>query len=69
MLASNTIRQRLLENTSAELQIIFNQALALEMAQKNSDFYSAPPPFIDVAPGKTNQHQPDKPGKTEKCYF
>ena len=68
-LASNTIRQRLLENRSNELQIIFNQARALEMAQKNSESYSAPPPFINAAPGKTNQHQPYKPGQTEKCYF
>ena len=68
-LASNTIRQRLLENRSNELQIIFNQARALEMAQKNSESYSVPPPFINAAPGKTNQHQPYKPGQTEKCYF
>ena len=53
-LASNTIRQRLLENRYNELQIIFNQARALEMAQKNSESYSAPPPFINAAPGKTN---------------
>ena len=53
-LASNTIRQRLLENTSTELQTIFKQARALEMAQKNSESYSAPPPFINAAPGKTN---------------
>ena len=55
-LASNAIRQRLLKNTSADLQIISNQARALEMAQKNSESYSALPPFINVAPGKTNQH-------------
>ena len=39
-LISNTIRQRLLENTSSELQVIFNQARALEMVQKNSESYS-----------------------------
>ena len=61
-------RQHLLENTSTELQIIFNQACALEMAQKNAESYPAPPPFINAAPGKTNQHQPDKPGQTKKCY-
>ena len=39
------------------------------MAQKNSEPNSSPPPFINAAPVKTNQHQPDKPGQTEKCYF
>ena len=39
------------------------------MVLKNSEFYSAPPPFKNAAPGKTNQHQPDKPVQTEKCYF
>ena len=60
-----------LENTSTELPIIFNQARArlVSMAQKNSESYSTPPPFINAAPGETNQHQPDKPGQTEKCYF
>ena len=62
-LAWNAIRQRLLENTSTELQIIFSQARALEMAQKNAEFYSASPPFINAAPGKINQHQPDKPDR------
>ena len=61
-LAWNAIRQRLLENTSTELQIIFSQARALEIAQKNAESYSASPPFINAAPGKTNQHQPNKPG-------
>ena len=68
-LASNTIRQCLLGNASTELQIIFNQTRAPEMVLKNSELYSAQPPFKNAAPGKTNQHQPDKPGQTEKCYF
>ena len=68
-LASNTIRQRLLENTSTELQIIFNQARALETVSKNLESYSALPAFINATPGKTNQHQPDKQGQTEQCYF
>ena len=33
----DTIRQRLLENTSTELQIIFNQTCALEMAQNTQN--------------------------------
>ena len=61
-----TLSNSNLKNTSPELQIVFNQACALEMAQENSESYSAPPPFINAAPGKTNQHQPDKPGQTEK---
>ena len=64
-----TLSNSNLKNTSPELQIVFNQACALEMAQENSESYSAPPPFINAAPGKTNQHQPDKPGQTEKWYF
>ena len=68
-LASNTIRECLLENKSTKLQIILNQASALEMVQKNSESYSAPPPFINAAPGKTNQHHPDKPGQTENITF
>ena len=62
-LALNAIRQRLLESTSTELQIIFSQARTLEMAQKNAEFYSASPPFLNAAPGKINQHQPDKPDR------
>ena len=68
-LISNTIRQRLLENTSSELQVIFNQARALEMAQKNSESYSVTPPFINAASGKANQQPSGKQGQTEKCYF
>ena len=35
----NTIKQHLLENTSTKLQVIFNQARALEMVQKSSKSY------------------------------
>ena len=47
-ITSPTIRQRLLENNTLELQTAFDQALALELAQKNNEAYLSPslPPSV-----------------------
>ena len=41
-LQSSLIRQRILENTTLDLETMFDQAGALDAAQKNSELYSAP---------------------------
>ena len=50
-LQSNTIRQRLLENSTLELAAMFTQARSLDTAQKNSESYtlSGPPSFPTAA--------------------
>lgn len=70
ILTSNTIRQRLPEKTSNELQAVFNQSSALEMAQKNLES-CLPPPFINSSSAKTDHHQQEKLGnfQTQRCYF
>ena len=40
-LQSSLIRQRLLENRTLDLATMFDQAMALDAAQKNSELYSA----------------------------
>ena len=53
-ISSNYIRQRLLENAILDLQSAFNQARALDVAQKNSEAY-IPHPVPHVAAAVANQ--------------
>ena len=48
-IASNQIRQRLLENSSLDLKTAFDQARTLDIAQKNSDAYISNFPAPNIA--------------------
>lgn len=48
-LRSSSIRQRLLENSTLDLKAIFDQARPLELAVRNSEFYSSPPSSVIAA--------------------
>lgn len=48
-LRSSVIRQRLLENKTLQLQNAFDQALALDIAQKSSESYSSVIPSFSAA--------------------
>ena len=82
-LASATIRQRLLENNSLELQEMVNQARALETAQLNSQSYISATPHYSVSAASDNTGSLTEDGhciesssassygntKIPKCYF
>ena len=49
-LQSNSIRQRLLENTTLDLKTMFTQARSLDVAQRSSETYVTPnPPSFPAA--------------------
>ena len=59
---SNTIRQRLLENKTLELDSMFDQARSLETAQKNVESYSSTnsfPPSFNAAAAMTGSTNPN----------
>lgn len=79
-LASNQIRQRLLENDTLTLDLAFNQARSLEMAQKQSASYSGFDDSFTAAQTKadlTNSFETAEAGNKgqlcatniAKCYF
>ena len=81
-LRSTTIRQRLLEFKSLDLDSMFYQAQSLESAASNSEGFSAPPTFNAAVPdcrraeAPTTTDLPDTgaaaaaiPSKTSKCFF
>lgn len=75
---SNSIRQRLLENRSLDLDTAYEQARSLEMAfQQATSFSPADPSYsaalADREPVKTVQTETSEPpvsgATTERCYF
>ncbi|XP_048589516.1 uncharacterized protein LOC125573188 [Nematostella vectensis] len=78
-LNSPFIRQRLLENRELDLKTAFDQANALDLAQKNSDSYSVPlqTASVSAVPEQIEAQNPDhevpvtaaayRPSK--RCYF
>ena len=48
-LKSHNIRQRLFENKTLDLRTAFDQALALELAQKSNDLYTTAIPSFSVS--------------------
>ena len=77
VLQSNTIRQRLLENSTLEVGAMFTQARSLDTAQKNSESYtsSGPPSFPTAATTLSPNNPEGNPESTlatvkgPKCYF
>ena len=56
----NTIRQRLLENSTLELGAMFTQARSIDTAQKNSESYtSSGPPSFPTAAATLSPNDPE----------
>ena len=79
-LLSPSIRQRLLENAHLDLKTAFDQANALDLAQKNAEAYATPGSVTAAAVANSSGHQtteipvPDETPLTatltsKKCYF
>ena len=79
-LRSSAIRQRLLENKTLQLQDAFDQALALDVAQKSSDSYTSVIPSFSASTDSegTKPSQSDdtqaavatvRAQKNSKCFF
>lgn len=80
-LRSNVIRQRLLENKTLQLQDAFDQALALDVAQKSSDSYASVTPSFSAATGDSEETKLSpsavtqaavaavRAPKNSKCFF
>jgi hypothetical protein len=72
-LSSTSIRQRLLENKTLNLQVAFDQARALDTAQRTSETYNSFPTMASAV--KNNNFQQDNlpeiiPSKEqEECHF
>ena len=59
-IASNTIRQRLLENSELDLQTMFAQARSLDIAQKSSESYQSQLFKVNAAQKADDVHQSNK---------
>ncbi|XP_045132103.1 uncharacterized protein LOC123518976 [Portunus trituberculatus] len=80
-LRSSVIRQRLLENKTLQLQDAFDQALALDIAQKSSDSYESVIPSFSAAsdnPEVTKSSQDEasqaavaavRVSRNSRCFF
>ena len=73
-LRSNTIRQRLLEKRTLDLNTAIDQARALDTAQKNSESYSRPFPPVGAATTENNDVSEIEscaavPKTKSRCYF
>lgn len=78
-LTFNNIRQRLLENKTLDLQTAFDQARALDIAQKNSEFYqfaimpttaaTSFPYIANTTAKETIQRRTQSTNHTSKCFF
>jgi len=82
-LHDSNIRKRLLENETLTLQTAFDKARALDLTQKNSEFYTSGASSALTAAINTEIEQPDSDnkttaaavaastlsGKSKKCYF
>ena len=80
-LLSGSIRQRLLENKTLDLQAAFDQARALDMAQKTSETYNSNSLTSAVASGSLEPEEQNKvreemseryvasTSRTAKCFF
>ena len=77
-LRSPSIRQRLLENNTLDLKAIFDQARSLELAMRNSEYYSSPPSSVNAAvpPDATVDQEQTDPGtlaavgsNASTCFF
>jgi len=66
VLVSSNIRQRLLENKTLDLQAAFDQAKALDIAQKNSESYNLPFMPTAAAVGKPSEDNAQKGENTVK---
>ena len=65
-LLSSLIRQRLLENRQLDLKTAFDQAMSLDLAQKNSEVYTMPgTPTTAALPKPSIEHTSGFPASTE----